>query len=59
MPSSVRARANSSAASPSIWWPPYVMKLKTKPSLPSSAGKARISSSLMPVVSQLNDGDRL
>ena len=36
----LRAVANSSAASPSIWWPPYVMKLKTKPSLPSSSGNA-------------------
>ena len=36
MPSSRRAVANSSAASPSIWCPPYVMKLKTNPSFPSS-----------------------
>ena len=35
------------------------MKLKTKPSLPISAGKARMASSSMPVVSQLNEGDRL
>ena len=35
------------------------MKLKTKPSLPSSSGNCLISSSVMPVVSQLNDGDRL
>ncbi|CKS79864.1 Uncharacterised protein [Mycobacterium tuberculosis] len=35
------------------------MKLKTKPILPSSSGKRRISSSVMPVVSQLNDGERL
>jgi len=34
-------------------------KLKTKPSFPISSGKRRISSSLMPVVSQLKDGDRL
>ena len=39
--------------------PPYVMKLNTKPSFPSSSGNCRISSSLSPVVSQLNDGDRL
>ena len=35
------------------------MKLKTNPSLPSSCGNRLISSSLIPVVSQLNDGDRL
>ena len=45
MPSSDNAVANSSAANPSIWCPPYVMKLKTKPSLPNSLGKFFISSS--------------
>src|SRR5208283_511811 len=35
------------------------MKLKTNPSFPSSSGNRLISSSLMPVVSQLNDGDKL
>ena len=35
------------------------MKLNTKPIRPSSTGNSRISSSVMPVVSQLNEGDRL
>ena len=59
MPSCRSAVANSSAATPSIWCPPYVMKLKTKPIFAISSGKARIWSSVMPVVSQLNEGDRL
>jgi hypothetical protein len=53
------AVANSSATSPSIWCPPYVMKLKTKPIFPSSSGNARMSCSLIPVESQLNEGERL
>jgi hypothetical protein len=35
------------------------MKLKTKPIFPSSSGKRLISSSLIPVESQLKEGERL